>query len=82
MLGLANVGANLKAGKHRGLGSQPKTHKELVKRDIFDAFGLNRSFYRVPEDEELKAHIAIPAQNSDWAVRTLSKDYHWKSPVY
>ncbi|RXW19165.1 hypothetical protein EST38_g6691 [Candolleomyces aberdarensis] len=67
MLGLANVDANLKAVKHRGLGSQSKTHKELVKRDIFDAFGLNRSFYRVPEDEELKAHIAIPAQNSDWA---------------
>ncbi|KAJ2935271.1 hypothetical protein H1R20_g1823, partial [Candolleomyces eurysporus] len=67
MLGLANVGANLKAGKHRRLGSQPKTHKELIKRDIFDVFGLNNSFYRVPEDEELKAHIAIPAQNSDWA---------------
>ncbi|KAJ2935272.1 hypothetical protein H1R20_g1822, partial [Candolleomyces eurysporus] len=71
MLGLANVGANLKAGKHRRLGSQPKTHKELVKRDIFDAFGLNSSFYRVPEDEELRAHIAIPAQNSDWADSVL-----------
>ena len=71
LLGLANVAANLKA-KGNLVKDEPKTYKELVKRDIFDAFGLNSSFFRLPQDQGLKDHIAIPRISSSWAVRRVA----------
>lgn len=66
MLGLSLVAAN-KKGRLHAAGTEPKTYKELVKRDIFDAFGLNSSFFRVPQEEQLKDHISVPSKDSKWA---------------
>nr|AAZ14923.1 beta-lactamase class C binding protein-like protein [Coprinellus disseminatus] len=66
LLGLANVAANLKA---KGIlaKDEPKTYRDLVKRDIFDSFGLNSSFFRLPGDQDLKDHIAVPQAFPKWA---------------
>lgn len=71
LLGLANVAANLKAKGELAKG-EPKTYKELIKRDIFDAFGLNSSFFRLPQDQDLKDRIAIPHSSPSWAVRVVA----------
>lgn len=71
MLGLALVAANAKA-KGDLVEEEPKTYKELVKRDILEPFGLNSSFYRVPEDEKLKDHIAVSSKYPHWAVSTAT----------
>ncbi|TFK40872.1 beta-lactamase/transpeptidase-like protein [Crucibulum laeve] len=60
LLGLANVAANLNASESRD--KEPQSHKELVKRDIFDPLGLNSSFYRMPADSSLRGRIAIPSR--------------------
>jgi CubicO group peptidase (beta-lactamase class C family) len=71
LLGLANVAANLKVKGEFAKG-EPKTYKELVKRDIFNAFGLTSSFFRLPQDQDLKDHIAIPHSSPSWAVRVVA----------
>ncbi|KAF6766639.1 beta-lactamase class C binding protein-like protein [Ephemerocybe angulata] len=73
LLGLANVAANLQSAKESGadLAEEPKTHRDLVKRDILDVFGLNSSFYRLPEDKYLKDHIAVPAKDFEWTNTVL-----------
>ncbi|KAF8895826.1 beta-lactamase/transpeptidase-like protein [Gymnopilus junonius] len=65
LLGLSNVAANLLASSDPS--KEPQTHKELLKRDIFDPLQLNSSFFRVPEEEELKSNIAVPSKDSKWA---------------
>ncbi|KAF4623002.1 hypothetical protein D9613_002177 [Agrocybe pediades] len=70
LLGLANVAANLAAAKDAS--KEPQTHKELLKRDIFDPLKLKSSFFRLPASEELRAHIAVPQQDADWADRSLN----------
>ncbi|KIY51270.1 beta-lactamase/transpeptidase-like protein [Fistulina hepatica ATCC 64428] len=64
VLGLANVAANKLASD--GV-DQSESHKDLVKRDIFDPLGMTSSFYRVPEDQAIRDLIAIPAVDSDEA---------------
>ncbi|KAF8167663.1 beta-lactamase/transpeptidase-like protein [Crassisporium funariophilum] len=64
LLGLSNIAANkLQSSDPAG---EPGTHKELLLRDVFEPLGLNSSFYRVPESG-LKAHIAVPKIDSEWA---------------
>ncbi|KAF4622924.1 hypothetical protein D9613_002213 [Agrocybe pediades] len=70
LLGLANVAANLAAAKDAS--KEPQTHKELLKRDIFDPLKLKSSFFRLPASEELRAHIAVPQQDADWADKSLN----------
>ena len=36
-------------------------------RDIFDPLGMHASFYRMPDDEAVRGHMAIPSTNSEWA---------------
>ena len=68
LLGEVNIAANLKAN---GDG-EPKTHKELVQRDIFDVFGLTSSMFRAPTDPEARARLVVAAgQNAIFAVRTI-----------
>lgn len=65
LLGLANVAANKLASAT--LDDEPQTHKELLKRDIFDPLGMHASFYRMPDDAAVRRHMAIPSTNSEWA---------------
>lgn len=65
LLGLANVAANKLASAVPA--DEPQTHKELVKRDIFDPLGMHASFFRVPDDAALRRHIAIPSKDAEWA---------------
>ncbi|KAF9535645.1 beta-lactamase/transpeptidase-like protein [Crepidotus variabilis] len=65
MLGLSNVAANKLASSHPD--KEPQTHKDLLKRDIFDPLGLTGSFYRVPDDQIIRDRIAIPKNASHWA---------------
>lgn len=68
LLGEVNIAANLKAN---GDG-EPKTHKELVQRDIFDAFGLTSSTFRAPTDPETRARLVVAAgQNAIFAVSII-----------
>ncbi|TFK36950.1 beta-lactamase/transpeptidase-like protein [Crucibulum laeve] len=64
LLGLTNVAAN-KIAEDSADG--PDTHKDLLKRDIFDPMGLNGSFYRIPSDPTLRGHIAVPSKDPEWA---------------
>jgi CubicO group peptidase (beta-lactamase class C family) len=57
VLGAINIAANIKAN---GDG-EPKTHKELIQRDIFEPFGLNSSFFRAPTDNATLARVAVAA---------------------
>ncbi|KAF8640639.1 hypothetical protein AX17_000296 [Amanita inopinata Kibby_2008] len=66
LLGLANIAANLKASNDST--TEPKTHRGLVKRDIFDPLELNSSFYRIPTDPLLVSRISVPSQNSQFAA--------------
>ncbi|KAF8807818.1 beta-lactamase/transpeptidase-like protein [Phlegmacium glaucopus] len=70
LLGLSNVAANKMANPNNA-ADQPETHKELVKRDIFDPLNLNSSFYRVV-DSRLREHIAVPSKDSEWADQDFS----------
>lgn len=72
LLGLANIGAELQ----RFPSSSPPfersiTHRELVDRDIFQPLKMKSSFFRVPESEELRAHIAVPSKDPEWADTSL-----------
>jgi CubicO group peptidase (beta-lactamase class C family) len=69
LLGLSNIAANKINSSDPS--NEPQTHNELVKRDIFDPLQLNSSFYRVPSDEALRAHIAVPLMHSEWADISL-----------
>jgi len=64
LLGLSNVAANRIASSNAS--AEPQTHKELVKRDIFDPLGLKSSFFRTP-GSPLREHIAVPAKYSESA---------------
>lgn len=55
ILGAINIAANIMAN---GDG-EPKTHKELLQRDIFEPFGLTSSFFRAPTDNETLARVAV-----------------------
>jgi len=70
LLGLANVAANLASAKDAS--TEPQTHKELLQRDIFDPLRLKSSFFRLPESEELRAHIAVPLKDAQWADLSLN----------
>ncbi|KAJ3549038.1 hypothetical protein NMY22_g1037 [Coprinellus aureogranulatus] len=80
LLGLALVAANKKkVAEAKGCNgakgeSEPETYKELVQRDIVDAFGLNSSFFRIPDDEWLKDHIAVSAKYPRWANYPLTDE--------
>ena len=54
------------ANRDNGM-EEPETHRELIKRDIFDPLNMNSSFYRVP-NSPLREHIVVPSKNSEWAV--------------
>ncbi|KAF8973666.1 beta-lactamase/transpeptidase-like protein [Flammula alnicola] len=70
VLGLANIAANQISSVDPS--REPGTHKELVKRDIFDPLGLNSSFFRVPAaDATLRGHIAVPSKDAEWADVSL-----------
>lgn len=58
ILGLANVAANAKA--YPDFNSEPKTHRDLIQRDIFDPLGFTHSFYRIP-GSDLRERIAVPS---------------------
>jgi len=64
LLGLSNVAANRMASSNAS--AEPQTHKELVKRDIFEPLGLKSSFFRTP-GSPLREHIAVPAKVSEYA---------------
>ena len=64
MLGLANVAANKLASAKPD--TEPQSHEELLKRDIFGPLGLTGSFFSIP-DSSSKSRIAVPKQNSEWA---------------
>lgn len=64
MLGLANVAANKLASAKPD--SEPQSHEELLKRDVFGPLGLTGSFFNIP-DSSSKSRIAVPKQNSEWA---------------
>ncbi|KAH9486520.1 Beta-lactamase-like protein str6 [Psilocybe cubensis] len=63
LLGLANIGAD----SLQKPASLQRTHAELLKRDVFEPLGMTNSFFRLPESEKQRAHIAVPAKNSEWA---------------
>ncbi|KDR85444.1 hypothetical protein GALMADRAFT_234319 [Galerina marginata CBS 339.88] len=69
LLGLSNLAANRLASANAS--AEPQTHKELLKRDIFDPLELNSSFYRIPASDKLRAHIAVPKTDADWADISL-----------
>ena len=69
LLGLANVEANKLASSDPD--SEPQSHKELLKRDIFEPLGMTSSFFRLPEDALLREHMAVPANTSEWADISL-----------
>ncbi|PPQ63771.1 hypothetical protein CVT24_004313 [Panaeolus cyanescens] len=58
ILGLANIAANAQA--HPGSDSEPKTHRDLIKRDIFDPLGFTHSFYQMP-NSSLRNYVAVPS---------------------
>ncbi|KAF9567042.1 beta-lactamase/transpeptidase-like protein [Agrocybe pediades] len=64
LLGLANVAANLAGAKDAS--KEPQTHKELLKRDIFDPLKLKSSFFRLPASEELRGNL--PGYHSEFAI--------------
>ncbi|KAL1664547.1 beta-lactamase/transpeptidase-like protein [Schizophyllum commune] len=64
VLGIANVEANKLASESPD--DEPQSHKDLIKRDIFEPLGLNSSFYVVP-NEKLAAHKALPKKDAEWA---------------
>ncbi|KAF9480070.1 beta-lactamase/transpeptidase-like protein [Pholiota conissans] len=64
LLGLANVAAN-QMGNASAL-NEPQSHKELLKRDIFDPLQMKSSFFNIPNDEELRSHIAVPSVNTEY----------------
>ena len=66
LLGLANVAANRQASEFKA--TEPKSHKELLKRDIFNPLGLHSSFFDNPTPEQ-HARLVVPKTNSEWAVR-------------
>ncbi|KAF5342267.1 hypothetical protein D9611_001309 [Ephemerocybe angulata] len=70
LLGLANIVANAKSKGAAG-ATEPKTHKELIQRDIFDVFGLKSSFFRAPEDPAVRARLAVSSKNPIWANSLL-----------
>ncbi|KAF9048731.1 beta-lactamase/transpeptidase-like protein [Panaeolus papilionaceus] len=57
LLGVANVAANIKASADAS--TEPTSHKDLLKRDIFDPLGFNASFFRLPSDESVRNRIAV-----------------------
>ncbi|KAJ3573043.1 hypothetical protein NP233_g2675 [Leucocoprinus birnbaumii] len=69
LLGLANVAANSRSAADPA--SEPQTHEDLIKRDIFEPLGLNSSFYRIPHDSALVDDLAIPSENHEWADFTF-----------
>jgi len=66
LLGTVNVVANNQSCN--STAQEPKTHKELLKRDVFDPLGLKSSFFDNPTPEQYD-RIVVPANNSEWAVR-------------
>ncbi|KXN88763.1 Beta-lactamase-like protein 4 [Leucoagaricus sp. SymC.cos] len=64
LLGLANVAANNHSGTNEEY--EPRSHEDLIKRDIFNPLGLN-SFYRVPYGTSLVDNLAVPKENHEWA---------------
>lgn len=69
LLGLSNVAANKRARSRPE--TEPQSHEDLVKRDIFQPLGLNGSFYRVPYGTPLVDDLAVPSDNHEWAVSFL-----------
>lgn len=69
LLGLANSGAD----KSKFPIGARLTHAELLKRDVFQPLGMTSSFFRAPEREELRAHMAVPAQGPEWADRWMGE---------
>ena len=69
LLGLANVEANKLASSDPD--SEPQSHKELLKRDIFEPLGMTSSFFRLPVNASLRDRIAIPANTSQWTDISL-----------
>ena len=67
LLGLSNVVANRQASEFKD--KEPKSHKELLQRDVFDPLGLDSSFFDNPTPEQ-RTRIAVPSgANAEWAVR-------------
>jgi len=64
ILGLANVAANKLASAKPD--SEPQSHEELLKRDVFGPLGLTGSFFNIP-DSSSKNRIAVPKENSELA---------------
>lgn len=58
LLGLANIAANQLASDG---DREPKTHEELIKRDIFDPLGLNSSFYHFRAGTSWADRLAVPS---------------------
>nr|AAZ14924.1 beta-lactamase class C binding protein-like protein [Coprinellus disseminatus] len=68
LLGAVNIAANLKVNGD----DEPKTHKELIQRDIFDVFGLNSSMFRAPTDPPTRARLVVASgQNAIFAESLL-----------
>jgi CubicO group peptidase (beta-lactamase class C family) len=66
ILGEAAVVANTAFNNEMGVVESPPTWQVLVRRDIFDPLGLNRSFFTVALVN--KAHIAVSSLDSDEVV--------------
>lgn len=65
LLGLSNIAANKLFSNTSA--TEPQTHKELVKRDIFEPLGFKSSFYQVPPTgSPLRKHIAVASKDSEW----------------
>ena len=65
LLGLSNIAANKLSSNDPA--AEPQTHKELIKRDIFDPLGFNSSFFQVPSaGSPLLKHMAVASKASEW----------------
>ena len=71
LLGAVNVAANKLASANPD--SEPQTHDDLIKRDIFKSLGFDGSFFRVP-GSPVAQQVAVPKDNSEWADIWLDGD--------
>ena len=72
LLGLTNILANVQASNNKD--KEPKTHADLLKRDIFDPLGLDSTFFSDPNAEQ-RSRIAVPNKDTGLAVRASFKDW-------
>ncbi|EIN12787.1 beta-lactamase/transpeptidase-like protein [Punctularia strigosozonata HHB-11173 SS5] len=68
LLGMVNAGASRLGEGHK----KEKLYRELAKKDVLDALGLNASFFAFPyDDPTLAALVAIPKDTPEWAEQPL-----------